>query len=162
MTSGVWICPACETDNQSSTEICAACGCANSPTEEDLAARIEAARKKPNTITVWEALWSIVAIPVCAWYAWTYVSAGTARFSLSRNSRTELEVMGPYSSLLVALAMLALASFFLSRLSDHFDVRDNEQSYRRFALWTWVAMNGLLVLAVYVGWKFEFIRAVPK
>ena len=162
MKAGIWICPACETDNQSSSEICAACGCSSDPTEKELADKLQATARKPNTITVWEGLLAVAAVPACIWYAWAYTTRGTAKFSLSRNAKSEFEVIGPYSSFLVTLAMLVLASFFISRLIDYFDVRGNERSYAKFALRAWFVVSGLLVAAVYVGWRFEFIRSVPR
>jgi hypothetical protein len=105
---------------------------------------------------------ALVFAPASAWVAWIFFSEGRATISFSKRSETAFEVVGTYSSLLAALGMLAAASLWFSVALDHLDDRSNEHKYHRFAKVTSNLMLILMLLALWVGWRFEFIREIPR
>lgn len=167
---GTWSCIACSSENEAYMELCTACGCSRSPTETELESRVVALRAKrerrealeKGRAALLEFVRALILAPASFWIAWTFFSEEKATISFSRRSETVFEVVGPFSSLLAALGMLVAGSLWLSVALDHLDDRNNEHKYQRFAKNASNLFVLCMVFALWVGWRFEFIRQIPR
>lgn len=129
--------------------------CENTPSSQGAA-------HVPNKIPFGELFSAFVLIPLCLWLSIMFLADGKAIISFSKRATHHIEVSGPWSSLLGAIAMLLFAAMFSSIVFDHFDRRPNEHHYSRFAKWVARLALAALVLACLVGWQFEHIRWVKR
>lgn len=183
-----WHCQVCESTNQATVESCINCGCPaevnaleieerkrvykrNTPGTQ-AAPTVEETDKKPETparradgsniVPTKTQLDSFFFSLICVWLSWVFLRDERAVFAFSKHARSYIEVSGFFSSLLGSLAMLAMASSFISIVADHFDRRPNEPAYKKFNKYCLITFVILSFLAFVVGWKLEHIQLLHR
>ena len=149
------ICPSCTAENAPSAYACHRCNGSflNAP---------DATGRKPYNVSFTDLFRGVVLAPSLLWIALRFFEEGKAAFSFSRKATSFLEVSGPWSSMLGALAMLMGAAAFGSMVADFFDTRPNEHVYRKFFLWCLYSAAICFLLAVLVGAQLEHIHWVTR
>lgn len=149
------VCPSCTTENAPSAYACHRCSFSfiNAP---------DATGRKPYNVSFTDLLSGVFLAPSCVWLAFKFFEQGTAIFSFSRHATRFLEVSGPWSSMLGAIAMFVGAAAFGSTVADFFDTRANEHVYRKFLLWCSYSAVAFFLLAVLVGAQLEHIKWVSR
>ena len=148
-------CPSCTAENAPSAYACHRCNFSflNAP---------DATGRKPYNVSFTDLLRGVLLTPLCVWLAFKFFEEGKAVFSFSRNATSFLEVSGPWSSMLGAIAIFMGAAAFGSMVADFFDTRANEHVYRKVLLWCLNSATAFFLLAVLVGDQLEHIKWITR
>ena len=152
MTSSV--CSNCNAEREGSTVECHRCG-------EQFLPDVDSSTHIPNKVPIEDLIRGFVLAPALAWIAFTFLRDGKATLSFSRNAKYAIEVTGPWSSLLGALALLMGAAAFGALVADHFDKRPNEHLYKRVVNAFFLGFGACFLLAWFVGSQWEQVQWVP-
>jgi hypothetical protein len=147
-------CPSCNAEREQSDTACHRCGEPFWP-DPDPDAHV------PNKVPAEDLIRGFVLAPALLWIAVVFLREGKATLSFSRNASYAIEVTGPWSSLLGALAMLMGAAAFGALVADHFDKRPNEHIYKRVVNACFLGFAACFLLAWLVGSRWEQVQWVP-
>ncbi len=148
------VCSNCKTESARGAYVCHRCGEPFLP-EPDLNAHV------PNKVPVEDLIRGFILVPASLWLAVAFLREGKATLSFSRNAKFAIEVTGPWSSLLGAIAMLMGAAAFAALVADHFDKRPTEHIYKRLFNACFLGFAACFLLSVLVGSKWEQVQWVP-
>lgn len=147
------ICTNCSAEIDQNAPYCKHCGADN-------LIQTEKTSYIPNKIPIDDLVRGFMLTPMLIWLAVKFLQDGKAILSFSRNAKQVLEISGPWSSLLGALALLMGAAAFGTMVADHFDKRPNEHLYKKFTNYCFLGFGGFFLLACFVGYQWEHIRWV--
>jgi hypothetical protein len=147
------VCPNCTAEREPTATACHRC-------DEQFSQAVEPPTHVPNEVPTEDLIRGFVLAPALTWIAIVFLREGKATLSFSRNAKYAIEVTGPWSSLLGALAMLMGAAAFGALVADHFDKRPNEHVYKRVVNACFLGFAACFLLAWFVGSKWEQVQWV--
>ena len=86
----------------------------------------------PNYIPLKERIWHILGAIGLAIYTGWCIGEGAVIVPFGRGAHADAMVFNEWAMVPAAIAIVHLAAYALSHIADHYDIRNNEYTYKKF------------------------------
>jgi hypothetical protein len=139
------VCPDCEASVAKTATRCPSCGAWFGTDGQRRPVVRSNTPYRPNQVSAWNRFWYLVFCIVCVAYAAYSIHEGKFFLPAKRGPGVELRGLSLW---LIVCALVVGVAHLASLVVDHYDKRDNEQSYKDFATLTKFGFWALFVVAV--------------